>query len=434
MADLQKAVRFFKSESAYRRLFTKFRKKYESLGRIGGNVPIATFSDNELATIGAFFGISGEMLRSRGTVSLLQFEQQLAETRFGKIELKSLLDTYFGEVIISRKQLKEKKEAALQTFLQELAASHPQLEDWLLFLQNKTAEGRWIVKMAVDNEIEFRGIVQMLAKAVINMPDTAERLPMFSQRITGDPHAFDLHTNQGKMFLHLLAVKTYGGENFTAIYIPRTAEEINALLQTYSIYRDDLLNFVTCAGFIAETKAGVHPVWREAATHHTVQNAPLKEIASLTRIYPAKGKHVWIVENSGVCSTLLDYIPNAPVISTNGQFKLAALMLMDILVQEGCLLHYAGDFDPEGLQMAQRLADRYPDNISLWRMGQADYRKTVPVKSLSNEQLEKLKSIVHPHLIHAAGLMRQKAKAGYQEALLLDMVADIRRNQQDERI
>ncbi|MFD0954275.1 DUF2399 domain-containing protein [Virgibacillus natechei] len=95
------------------------------------------------------------------------------------------------------------------------------------------------------------------------------------------------------------------------------------MLQHYHIYRDDLLNFVTCANFCAEkTDGSVHPVWKAAAECNTVQNLPLRELVSLDRVYPAKGNDVWIVENSGVCSTLLDYEPAIPIICTNGQFKL----------------------------------------------------------------------------------------------------------------
>ncbi|WP_404456423.1 DUF2399 domain-containing protein [Virgibacillus necropolis] len=134
------------------------------------------------------------------------------------------------------------------------------------------------------------------------------------------------------------------------------------------------------------------------------------------------GNDVWIVENSGVCSKLLDYEPGAPIISTNGQFKLAALLL----IAEGCPLHYASDFDPEGLGMAQRLLDRYPEHVQLWRMGLEDYSKTSPLKELSNEQVEKLKSTRDSELLEVAEDMRRLRKAGYQEALVELMVVDLR--------
>ncbi|MFZ3576861.1 TIGR02679 family protein [Virgibacillus sp. DJP39] len=424
---IKEAVAFFKSESAYKRLFRDFRKKYESLGRIGGNVSIKKYSDDELDVIGGFFGMPGDVLRSGSVVSMVRFEAQLKETRFGEVELKELLDAYFGEVIVSKKDVQAEKIAKYRALLDELCVEYPVLEGWLKFLQGKPVEGRWIVRLAMDDAERFVGMVRWLSDAMTGLPDVAERLPMFSQRITANPHAFDLHTDLGKMFLHVLTVNEgFCEEEEEAVSIPKTTEAVNDLLQRHNIFRDDLLNFVTCAGFYAETDGGEHSVWREAVSNHTVQNVPLRELVSLKRVYPAYGNDVWIVENSGVCSTLLDYEPGIPIISTNGQFKLAALLLLDLLVAEGCILHYAGDFDPEGLGMAQRLLERYPGHAKLWRMSLGDYQKTMPVKELSQVQLEKLKGIGTVELAEVEEEMRELGMAGYQEALVEEMVGDLR--------
>src|SRR5690606_29392678 len=132
---------------------------------------------------------------------------------------------------------------------------------------------------------------------------------------TGDPHAFDLEQDLGKVFLHVLTVHSKSGEE--AIIVPSGTEEINELLQRYHIYRDDLLNFVTCANLYADRSDGeIHPVWSAAVACHSVQIVPLRELVNLKNIYPIKGNDVWIVENSGVCSAILDQVPNAPIICT----------------------------------------------------------------------------------------------------------------------
>src|SRR5690625_2750831 len=129
-------------------------------------------------------------------------------------------------------------------------------------------------------------------------------------------------------------------------------------------------------------------------------------------------KKVWIVENSGVFSTLLDYVPTAPIICTNGQFTLATYMLLDLLANVDCTMYYAGDFDPEGLGMAARLVDRYPNHIKLWRMDQDSYEKSNPTQKLTEERLEKLKGITNVELKEVVDLMWEMKKAGYQEALI----------------
>jgi len=420
---LQEATAFFKSEQAYDKLFQLFKKKYESLGRIGGTVPTDSFSMNELQEISKFFGVASKDLAKKGKISLLTFEQQLAYTRFEHISLKQLLDAYFGETIISKKELELREAKQLKHFFQEQQHQFPHISFWLTWLFENRRESRWLIQMAEETPAEFVNLLQILQRGFTTLPEKAERLPLFSQRITGDPHAFDLHTSLGKAFIHLLTVHFYQPQE--VLEIPRDTEAINELLQQYHIYRDDLLNFVTCCNLIAETKQGIHPVWEQAARHQTVQIIPLREIIPLISIYPKDGQTVWVVENSGVCATLLDHAPNTPMICTNGQFTLATLLLMDRLVENNITLYYASDFDPEGLGMAERLLDRYSTAINLWRMDSDHYKMSNPQVVLSDSRLEKLTHLTNEPLLAIADEMRLRKKAGYQEALIDLMITDI---------
>lgn len=423
--QLKQAVQFFRNEQAYKNLFTLFRKKYESLGRIGGTVPVTEFTGAELKVIGRFFGVPSDQLHVKGSVSLHIFEQQLANTRFHEIGLKQLLDAYFGEIIISKKQQQKERDEKLRSLLLEQQIRHPELKFWFNFLFDIRGEGRWIIRLVEKDPAYFEQLIASLSQAISTLPAKAERLPMFSQRITGDPHAFDLDKDLGKMFLHVLSVDRSDDQTETSVLVPTHTEAVNELLNEYHIYRDDLLNFVTSAGLYAETVDGMQKVWKSAVKQNTVQIVPLRELVPLTRVYPASGNKVRIVENSGVCSVLLDKEPRTPIICTNGQFTLAALILLDLLVEEGCLLYYAGDFDPEGLSMAQRLLERYPDNMRLWHMSEQAYKVSGPVLELSKDRLKKLNGISHEELIDVAQEMRSVGKAGYQEALVDLMLADL---------
>lgn len=127
------------------------------------------------------------------------------------------------------------------------------LSKWFDYLLNINGEGRWIIRLAENNPVYFCELTENLATALIKLPSKAERLPMFSQRITGNPYAFDLHDDLGKVFLHVLSVENMKKETDVVLVVPTDTEGINELLNTYHIYRDDLLNFVTVAGFYAET-------------------------------------------------------------------------------------------------------------------------------------------------------------------------------------
>ena len=139
---------------------------------------------------------------------------------------------------------------------------------------------------------------------------------------------------------------------------------------------------------------------------------------------PANDKGVvFIVENSGVFSELLTKFPSKylpPLICTNGQFKLAALLLLDRLLKNNIIAYYSGDFDPEGLLMAQRLVSRYPANVRLWHYTEEDYIKAQSEVVLSKSQLNKLMNLELEELRAVKDLMENK-KTGYQEKLIKDL-------------
>lgn len=423
---LREAVNFFRNELGYDKLFKLFRKKYESLGRVGGTVPLTSFSKEELSVIGGFFGKSAGQMREKGSISLLQFEEQLQETKFA-VDILSLLENYFNECIISKKMQAQEKQARLQTFFNNLKSSvAPSVNFWIDYLLENRRDGRWIIQLAEKDETAVTSMFATLNRAYSALPDAPERLPMFSQRITGDPHAFDASEDLGKMLLHLLAV-AQANRTETPQH-PVSTEEINDLYETFHIYRDDLLNFVTCVNLVASNNEGEHLVWKAAARMHTVQIVPIRELLPLEDIRPVTGNAVFIVENSGVCATLLDYVPHAPMICSNGQFTLATWMLLEKLVENNTVLYYAGDFDPEGLRMADRLVERFgSENVQLWRMNVSAYQQSISQKVLSNDRLEKLNGLVNNALIEVGAVMKQVGKAGYQEALVENMMLDLRK-------
>ncbi|WP_445492526.1 DUF2399 domain-containing protein [Niallia sp. 03133] len=80
----------------------------------------------------------------------------------------------------------------------------------------------------------------------------------------------------------------------------------------------------------------------------------MKELAKVTEALPATGNKVWIVENSSVCSTIMDTVSDAPIICTHGQLRAASWRLLDLLTDAHCTLYYSGDLDPEGILIADR--------------------------------------------------------------------------------
>ena len=89
-------------------------------------------------------------------------------------------------------------------------------------------------------------------------------------------------------------------------------------------------------------------------------------------------------------------------------------------------MHYAGDIDPEGLGIAQKLSLRYPKYTRFWKMGLDDYYKSIADVEISMERLKKLDSIFVSDLIPVAEKIREKKQPGYQEALVTEMIEELK--------
>ncbi len=415
--DIAEAVKYFKSIPVYDKVFREFRRKFESYGRLSGAVKIDAYPDDELQELALFIGTTTDALQTKKTLKLVQFEDALLETKYGDVTLLELLEAYFNESFISRKERTKQLLVEENERIGEWHLVYTELDDWFEVVQARTMDVQRILRLM--REPNFEGKLIQLRLAISLLPTDYERLPFFSQRVTGNPHSFDLHTVEGKLLLHILRVKS--GEMASTL---SSTEEVNELLLKHFILRDDLSNDVSVANLIGNVNGIIHPMWKVACDTKSAWNVPLREVLKLDKARPVEGERVYIVENSGVFSTLLDAHDSAPLVCTHGQFKLAALKLMDLLVQAGCELYYAGDFDPEGLAMAQRLLDRYKGQCHLWKMDIASYEASRPMMDVS-ERTNKLEAINHPLLRQLADRLKQTGKAGYQEALLEQYVEDL---------
>lgn len=422
---MNRKIQVFKEEPGFLRLFQLFKEKYRSLGRVGGSVSLNSFNKNELESIAGFLGVSPDRLLVRNSVGLIEFEKELANTGYANYTLLKLLEEVLGEPIHTKKEEAEQEQQLEALFFDALLKVIPASEWWLRSIQSKSADTRWIWALYRQNKEDLykKMIAVFHAFSALPKPGEYERLPFFSQRTTGNPHYFDSNEAAGKLLLHCMYSDQVLSVNSEAS-MPRNTEELNELLAEYGIMRDDLWNFATCQGLLAARGSTMHPVWEAAVETQTVMNVPMKELNKMDRVWPAIGSKVWIVENSSVCSTIMDAVPAAPIICTHGQLRLAGLHLLDLLVRSGCTLYYSGDLDPEGILIAERLKKRYQSQLVLWRMDKAAYEKSLSGEDIT-ARLAKLESISSSEWEELIGEMREKKKAGYQEAIVSLLIGDI---------
>jgi uncharacterized protein (TIGR02679 family) len=426
---MDKKVKVFKQEPGFLKLFVLFKEKYRSLGRIGGTVSVKDFTAIELESIAGFLGIPKVRLIEKGSIALLDFEKELAQTGFSEYTLLQLLEEVLQESISTKKEEVEHEQRQEQKFIDTLKLTIPAATEWIEWIGAKSADSRWIWSLYKQDKEELFEKIKAVCHAFALLPKKGdyERLPFFSQRTTGNPHYFDINEVANKLLIHCMFVHQVVQGNASAT-MPKTTEELNELLAEYGIMRDDLWNFVTCQGLFASRDDVLHPVWQAAVQQQTVMNVPMKELIKVDKIWPATGSKVWVIENSSVCSTIMDAVPTAPIICTHGQLRIASWQLLDCLVQSNCILYYSGDLDPEGIIIAERLKRRYQNQVVFWQMNGDAYQTSLSNEEISSERLSKLDNLSSSDWNDCIEIMKKEKKAGYQEALVDQLVSDIKDN------
>ena len=247
---------------------------------------------------------------------------------------------------------------------------------------------------------------------------------MFAAEITGNPHAFDDGTKDGK-YLELLVrwyvrhLKLESESSGLEKWAEFPAYRKQRLYLRAGILRDDVSNYALAAGVRAEDRerklhAGMEGFFEEG---EPVQ-IPLSVIAEWKSAFCPENR-MYIVENPSVYAVLCGkWNRRCGLMCMNGQPRFSSLLLLDLLAESGTEVWYAGDIDPEGLLIAQRLKRYYRGKFHLWHMAAEDYKICISGEELSQRRIRMLDRVDEPELRDTAELVKRKGKAGYQENMM----------------
>lgn len=416
----QEAKDYF-GRKAFQRLFFLFKDKIESLGYTSGTVKIEP-TDEEKAVIEIW--MEKKIKAKTITVSLTRFEKKLAGTKFEELTLWEIVELVTEKPIIPKKERKARNEERRKKYFSELYErfTHPNAQIIIRKMENKEKGAYGLISLYNDKDFQS---IETILKAVSNFPaeDNFERLPVFAEHITGDPHYFDKNKRIYQAIEMLIAEKEnreYRGQI--------TAVDETELLSLVNLDKDDLHSFVTIYGLEAYRSGDLIKQWHWANIERNVQNIPLRSLRSIDTIKPLKGNKVYILENSGVYSSLIDKLDSVyPVVCTHGNIKLSGILLLDKLIKSGAKLelYYSGDLDVNGISIARRLKRRFGSNLYIWRMGVEEYSKSVSNVEISTASLRKLDLNETDDFYEVVKEMKKIKKAGYQEPLIQEFITDI---------
>lgn len=373
---LAECLDYFRQRPVYEKLFQKFREKYASLGHMGGKVVLSGLTLEEKQQLGGF--LQKDYTENKTvTVSAELLEKRLGESRFSGISGETLLRAYFGKKLTVKKEEKQKEEEKRNACFAEILES------------------------------------VMRASKQLNHIKKRQLLAVFAAQTTGNPHYFDTGETAEKLLI-LFLKHQFPGSYEKGI---SPAEERNHLLYQAGILKDDLSN---------ETLAyGLHAWKQDGSMHEGIEGflreqepvrLTLRTLGEIGEIR-AQQKEIYVVENPAVFSVLTSRNPACAAVCVSGQPRLATLLLLDFL-KENHRFWYAGDFDPEGLLIAQRLKERYGEALHFWKYEAQWYEQYLSSVRLSESRIKKLEHIYMQELQGIKEGIQKRKRAAYQEAML----------------
>lgn len=268
---------------------------------------------------------------------------------------------------------------------------------------------------------EIWEMLLMGVRILQKLPAKAQYLPVFAAQVTGNPHAFDDGTRGGRYleqmirwYLKKRGENTEIGNESPVKVFPLLEKQ--RLFWKAGILKDDVSNYALATGIRAQKKDGCFHEGMDGffAEGQPVQ-IPLSVIDGWESLECPENR-IFIVENPSVYAMLCgQWKKNCALLCMNGQPRLSSLLILDLLAKRGTKVWYAGDFDPEGLLIGQKLKQYYQGEFHYWHMTAEDYEKSKSREMISPRRLKMLDNIWDEQLAETAEMVKKEKIAGYQE-------------------
>lgn len=458
---------YFRSMPVFERLLSQFCEKYRSYGCFCGSARLNIRSEDEREALEGFFARSYHNQKT-ATISAQAFRRALEHTRFVELSPEEILEAFAGAPLSGKREEESRRKACIarcwkaaigqqeayadceasRQLLHELRAvaekEEPAIssedvpsigaidntahtctsEEAVTALYRQLMSGR---QELVENKLlcALTEDLHILVRAleILNRLCVEKRyqyLPVFAAVLFGDPHRLDPGTRDAhllQLLLQWLEIQR-GVEADEMNSIPSLRRQARYL--SGGILLDDVSNYAMLCGVEAIGRDGlVHAGMAGFAADGAPVNVPLSVITGWAQLR-CRDNTLWIVENPVVYAVLCERFGRTrSLMCMNGQPRLSAWLILRLLRAAGTRVYYAGDFDPEGLCIAEKVQQSLlPGQCVFWHMSEADYRSAQSRKPIEARRMKMLDHLQDSLLKTTAVLIRKQGVAGYQENIL----------------
>lgn len=390
---------YLKSKKGLSRLMKALKEKYISLSRPSGSVVINKLTEEESKDISNLLGKRIDKEETLKT-SFKEITKKINEGKYNGFIWQELLGSYFNENIKTKEEQKQTNKQEEDIFYENLYEKNKDkkyIKSLKYLIENDENINKLIKQKYHRNKYSLKEELENILLLLDNIPQVPTSLAVYSS-LTGNPHYLDFNKNTSTLFLKVIA-KLKNIE-----YEEKTEVKIN-ILSEINIYTDPVSNFVITYKLIG------NDVLNELNNKNEVVNLNLLNINNIDKV-STDSKVVYVFENPSLLTSLMDL--NVPIIITSGIPNISLYTLLKKLEETDTKIYYNGDFDPEGLLIADKLKLRFP-KIELFCYNKADYDNAKSKESISDSRLKKLNNISSIELQEIKDILSINKIAAYQE-------------------
>ena len=390
---------YLKSKEGLTRLMNKLKEKYISLSRPSGTVTLNNLTEIESIDISNLLG-KRIYKEDNFKISFREITKKINEGRYSDFTWQELLNDYFNEnIIIKEEEILTKKQEEIEFYnnIYEKNKDREYIEIIKEIMVNDEIISKIIKQKYHKNRLSLQEEINNILLLLDNIPEYPTSLAVYAS-LTGNPHYLDLNKNTSTLFLKILSrIKQIE-------YEEKLESKIN-ILSEINVYTDPISNFVITY------KLTGNSILNELAKNNEVVNLNLLNINKLSKV-DTNNKIVYVFENPSLLTSLIDL--NVPIIITSGIPNISLYTLLKKLEKSNTKIYYNGDFDPEGLLIAEKLKQRFP-NIKLFCYSDIDYNNAKSKEKISNTRLKKLDNINSKELKDMKNIILENKVSAYQE-------------------
>lgn len=415
---LHEALTNYLKEGEYEAFMQAWKIQFERYGTLAGTATIPLNQDNR-ASIENLLGLD---TRNKKQIKLpwQMFKKKLSKTKFDTVDFMKVLELYFDEEFITKTDALHRKRNEVMLLLEKLLDEdiNPHAKAWIQDVMQERSTVFQRINNNRKDEIKYEDLL-IVSKSLDYLPfQQEESIAVFAAKATLDPHAFD----QGSTLYYPLtqALRFLDKEN---------NENFNdtELFSRFNLYKEDINNYCSIYGLSASTNGASNLGWEGFYQNKEFWNVNLNNVRNIDAIDTKEAKGLYIIENPSIFEKLVNIAKiNAIEVSfmcSNGEPTQILYSLLDKINFGTTSVYYAGDFDPEGLLMAQKLLDRYP-LINLWHYTSDNYKDQKSQKKASNTRIKKLSLLTDDTLIQIGEFIECEG-IGYQENMLETYIESI---------